>query len=103
MRLVVSVLALAAACAGVVAAGPLLSGRLVTHLPHVRVRHNSFIVEFHDEAADAHVKSVRRMVDVSVDHHYNSLFKGMAVTIGDTINPAHLASIHGVKAVYPNR
>ncbi|KAJ2785367.1 hypothetical protein H4R18_000578 [Coemansia javaensis] len=77
---------------------------LINQYPaHVPVRPGSYIVEFHDEAAGLHAEQVRALPGVSVDHHYQGLFRGMAVTLGDSAHPNHLAEVYGVKAVHPNR
>ncbi|KAJ2806807.1 hypothetical protein H4R20_001544 [Coemansia guatemalensis] len=78
--------------------------KVVNYPASVPVKRNSFIIEFHDHI-DAHSNGlkVRSMPDIAVDHHYNGLFKGMAVTAGNSVKVSDLAGIDGVRKVYPNR
>ncbi|KAJ2774587.1 hypothetical protein IWQ56_000516 [Coemansia nantahalensis] len=103
MKLVVSTLALAAACTSFVAAEPFPAGGVSTFPASARFKRNSYIVEFHDNVADTHVNKVRSLDNIVVDHHYNGVFNGMSVRVDDSVRPEHLAGINGVKRVYPNR
>ncbi|KAJ1722970.1 hypothetical protein LPJ61_005870, partial [Coemansia biformis] len=104
MRILVPAAILAAAHVGRVGAGPVPPrGRVVSYPDHIPVKAGEFIVEFHDDAADSPARRLRGMPSVSVDHYYDSPFVGMAVTVGGSVSPSHLAGIAGVKRVFPNR
>ncbi|KAI9472558.1 peptidase S8/S53 domain-containing protein [Coemansia mojavensis] len=100
MRLAVSCIALAAAFAGMSAVE---GGELHSYPNGVPVRRNSYIVEFHDDAHDAHLDTVRNHPSVKVKHHHGHLFKGMTVTVDGAGIPQQLSKHQGVKRVWPNR
>ncbi|KAJ2358583.1 hypothetical protein GGF43_000711 [Coemansia sp. RSA 2618] len=98
MRLLVSGIALAIACVG------FADGAHVVRYPsHVSIKQNSFIVELHEDAHDAHVLAVRNHPDISVNHHFDGLFRGMAVTVDSSFHPSHFSSLSNIKKVWPNR
>ncbi|KAJ2780765.1 hypothetical protein H4R18_003277 [Coemansia javaensis] len=103
MKPVMTILVLAAAGLGAGLAQQLARGCVIRHAAHVPVRPNSYIVEFHDGAAGAHIEQIQALPGVTVDHHYWGLFRGMAVTLNDLAHPGRLAEVYGVKAVHPNR
>ncbi|KAJ2800414.1 hypothetical protein H4R21_003183 [Coemansia helicoidea] len=103
MKLVVSVLALAAACTSIASARPFPAGRVLAPPANVRVKPNSYIIEFHDGAMGTPVDQILGLANVVVDQHFNGLFNGISVRVGDSVRPEHLAEMHGVKRVYPNR
>ncbi|KAJ2807522.1 hypothetical protein H4R21_000444 [Coemansia helicoidea] len=103
MKLVVSVLALAAACTSIASARPFPAGRVLAPPANVRVKPNSYIVEFYDEAVGTLADQILGLANVVVDQHFNGLFNGISVSVGDAVRAEHLADISGVKRVYPNR
>ncbi|KAJ2612681.1 hypothetical protein H4S08_002593 [Coemansia sp. RSA 1365] len=104
MRVLVSAIILAASSAGFTYAEWAPDGKVVSYPASIPVKSNSFILEFHDQVdVHTHGLKVRSMPDIAVDHHYNGLFKGMAITAGDSVELSDLAGIDGVRKVYPNR
>ncbi|KAJ2497838.1 hypothetical protein GGH96_004793 [Coemansia sp. RSA 1972] len=75
------------------------SARVVQYPSHIRVKQNSYIVQLHPTA---HPRCLQEHPGVKVSHHFD-MFHGVAVSIGDSTNPSQVASIEGVKAVWPNR
>ncbi|KAJ1845022.1 hypothetical protein LPJ70_002689, partial [Coemansia sp. RSA 2708] len=79
------------------------AGQVRSYSSNVPVRRSSYLVEFHDDAHDGHYHAVRSHGGVTVDHHYDGVFRGMAVSTSASVNPEHLAGYGGVKHVWPNR
>ncbi|KAJ2307453.1 hypothetical protein IWW55_000963 [Coemansia sp. RSA 2706] len=100
MRLVTSSIALAFAFVGLTSVE---AGQVRSYSSSVPVRRSSYLVEFHDDAHDGHYHAVRSHGGVTVDHHYDGVFRGMAVSTSASVNPEHLAGYGGVKHVWPNR
>ncbi|KAJ2078322.1 hypothetical protein H4R24_004561 [Coemansia sp. RSA 988] len=104
MRFLISAIILAVSSASFSSAKWSVGGKVVSYSASVPVKRNSFIIEFHDHAdTHTHGLKVRSMPDIAVNHHYDGLFKGMAVTAGDSVAASDLAGIDGVRNVYPNR
>ncbi|KAF9910497.1 hypothetical protein EC991_006314 [Linnemannia zychae] len=83
------------------------AGRLHTPSPSStrQLVHKTYIVEYDDHVSHSHFASTlkRRQIDVDVRKEYE-IFNGAAITIlSDNHNGKHLASLSGVKNVWPVR
>ncbi|KAJ2875981.1 hypothetical protein GGH93_001108 [Coemansia aciculifera] len=96
------------ACLGVASAQlTFVDNKVVTYPPYVAVKRGAYIVELeHSKAGPstaAYAASFNSISDVWVSSQFSTLFNGLAVSTSDSISVEQLASVQGVKRVWPVR
>ncbi|KAJ2330563.1 hypothetical protein GGI00_003647, partial [Coemansia sp. RSA 2681] len=98
----------AVACLGVAGAQlTFADNKVVTYPPYVSVKPGAYIVELENgstwRSTAAYAASFNSIADVSVHGQFSTLFHGLAVSAGNSVSPAQLARVNGVKRVWPVR
>ncbi|KAJ2023800.1 hypothetical protein GGI10_000144 [Coemansia sp. RSA 2530] len=106
--ILVSRIVFAVACLGVASAQlKVADDKVVKYPSYVLVKRGAFIVELESgntsPSTAAYAASFNSINNVRVSSQFNSLFRGLAVSTGNNISAAQLASVQGVKRVWPVR
>ncbi|KAI9506891.1 peptidase S8/S53 domain-containing protein [Coemansia spiralis] len=80
-----------------------LHKRIHVYPPYVQVKPRSYIVQFEDYLPPTHAGHFYSMPGVDVQHHYSNIFNGISVRTDCSADSTHLASVNGVKRVWPVR
>ncbi|KAJ2823083.1 hypothetical protein FBU31_004396, partial [Coemansia sp. 'formosensis'] len=96
------------ACLGVISAQLTFSdNKVVTYPPYVAVKRGAYIVELEHRSTGAstaaYAASFSSIGEVRVSSQFSTLFNGLAVSTSDNISAALLASVEGVKRIWPVR
>ncbi|KAJ2160074.1 hypothetical protein GGF46_002532 [Coemansia sp. RSA 552] len=79
------------------------AGHVVTYPPHIRTKRGSYIVEFDSHIPSTHVSRLHAIPNIAVERQFSKVFNGASVTATGDLDPEHLASVDGVKRVWPVR
>ncbi|KAJ1817706.1 hypothetical protein LPJ60_004704, partial [Coemansia sp. RSA 2675] len=106
--ILVSRIVFAVACLGVASAQlKVADDKVVKYPSYVPVKRGAFIIELESgntsPSTAAYAASFNSINNVRVSSQFNSLFRGLAVSTGNNISAAQLASVQGVKRVWPVR
>ncbi|KAJ2490989.1 hypothetical protein IWW37_002655 [Coemansia sp. RSA 2050] len=107
-RIVFAVACLAVACLAVARAQlSAADDKVVKYPSYVLVKRGAYIVELESgrtsPSTSAYAASFNSIKEVRVSGQFNSLFHGLAVSTSDNITAAQLASVQGVKRIWPVR
>ncbi|KAJ1962006.1 hypothetical protein GGI12_002916 [Dipsacomyces acuminosporus] len=84
---------------------PSSSNKVIRYPPNARVKPGAYIVELEGEPSRTNFGSMesrlRGLSQVTVDKQFKSIFNGFSVKTRKDFDPAKLASIPGVKTVWP--
>ncbi|KAI8321006.1 subtilisin-like protein [Martensiomyces pterosporus] len=79
--------------------------KVVSYPSHIRTKPGAYIVELDGDAGATNVASfssnINNIPEVSVDKQYNNVFNGFSVKTSKDFDPVKLASVPGIKRVWP--